>query len=82
MARPGTRASRSQGVKYGTANENIYAGTPAFGGDSVGAFTWWMNSQVHRDNILNPKSTMIGISYIYTDSSTYKGYYTLDFIGP
>jgi uncharacterized protein YkwD len=73
---------QAQGVKYKDASENIYAGNPQFGGTAQGAFNWWMNSQVHRDNILNPKSTQIGIGYIYYDGSTYKGYYTLNFMWP
>ena len=73
---------QAQGVRYHSASENIYAGDPTFGGTPQGAFAWWMNSQVHRDNILNPKSTQIGIGYAYYYGSTYKGYYTLDFIQP
>lgn len=73
---------QAQGVKYGSANENIYAGNPQFGGDATGAFAWWMNSKVHHDNIMNPASTEIGIGYVFYASSTYKAYYTLDFAGP
>ena len=60
-----------------TARENIYVGNPAFGGDAQGAFDWWMNSQIHRDNILYPSVTQIGIAYVYNAVSTYGGYYTL-----
>jgi len=60
-----------------SARENIYVGNPAFGGDAQGAFTWWMNSQIHRDNILNPHVSQIGLAYVYNAASTYGGYYTL-----
>ncbi|HVP20383.1 MAG TPA: NBR1-Ig-like domain-containing protein [Anaerolineaceae bacterium] len=73
---------KAQNYKYSYASENIYVGNPAFGGDPQGAFTWWMNSQVHRDNILSPKITEIGIGYAFYDKSTYGGYYTVDFAHP
>jgi uncharacterized protein YkwD len=60
-----------------SARENIYVGNPAFGGDAQGAFTWWMNSQIHRDNILNPNVSQVGIAYVFNPDSTYGGYYTL-----
>ncbi len=60
-----------------SARENIYVGNPAFGGDAQGAFTWWMNSQIHRDNILNPNVSQVGIAYVFNPDSTYGGYFTL-----
>ena len=71
-----------QGYAYTYAAENIYVGNPAFGGTPDGAFTWWMNSKVHRDNILSTKVTDVGIGYAYSSGSTYGGYYTLDFARP
>ncbi len=69
---------KAQGfANYVTSRENIYAGNPQFGGDANGAFTWWMNSQIHRDNILYPTVTRIGIAYVSYDKSAYGGYYTL-----
>lgn len=62
-----------------SARENIYVGNPAFGGTAQGAFTWWMNSQVHRDNILFENVTEIGIAYVYNPDSEYGGYYTTVF---
>ncbi len=73
---------QAQGYAYAYASENIYVGNPAFGGTPDGAFTWWMNSQVHRDNILSTKVTDIGIGYAFSSGSTYGGYYTLDFARP
>ncbi len=60
-----------------SARENIYVGNPAFGGDPQGAFDWWMNSKVHRENILNPNISEIGVAYFYNSESTYGGYYTM-----
>jgi len=59
------------------SEEIIYAG----GGPQV-AFDWWMNDKLHRDAILNTKSTEMGIGYAYLDSSTYGGYFTVDFASP
>lgn len=60
-----------------SARENIYVGNPDFGGTPQGAFDWWMNSKVHRENILNPNVNDIGVGYFFNSSSTYGGYYTL-----
>ncbi len=69
---------KAQGfANYVTARENIYAGTPDFGGDAKGAFTWWMNSQIHRDNILYATVTRIGIGYAFYANSDLQGYFTL-----
>jgi len=67
----------AQGYAYSTALENIVVGNPDFGGDAQYAFDWWMNSQVHRDNILNPKVTELGLGYVYNPASEYGGYFTL-----
>jgi uncharacterized protein YkwD len=73
---------RAQGYAYNDARENIYAGEPGYGGDPQGAFDWWMNSQVHRDNILNPESTEIGVGYVANPQSQYGGYFTVVFTRP
>lgn len=71
-----------KGYNAAAASENIYAGDPQYGGDAAGAMTWWLNSQVHRDNILSGKVTEIGIGYAYVSSSEYGGYFTLNFGRP
>jgi uncharacterized protein YkwD len=74
---------RNQGfANYNASRENIYVGNPAFGGDASGAFTWWMNSEIHRKTLMNPDQKLIGISYIYSDSSAYGGNYTTVFARP
>ena len=46
------------------------------------AFDWWMSDQVHRDEILNPNVTEMGIGYAYVADTAYKSYYTVDFASP
>ncbi|NPV76565.1 MAG: hypothetical protein HPY59_09360 [Anaerolineae bacterium] len=77
-----TTRIKAQEYRYSYASENIYVGNPAFGGTPQGAFTWWMNSKIHRENILSLRATEIGIAYVYNASSTYGGYYTLVFARP
>lgn len=57
--------------------ENIYAG-----GTAQDAFTWWMNDQIHKDAILEKRVTEVGIGYAYLGSSTYGGYFAIDFASP
>ena len=76
------RAQAEGYTNYTSARENIYVGAPEFGGDPNGAFTWWMNSQVHRDNILYETVTQVGIAYVYLPGSTYGGYYSVVFARP
>jgi uncharacterized protein YkwD len=57
--------------------EIIYAG-----GGPPAAFDWWMNDKLHRDAILSTKSTEMGVGYAYLSSSTYGGYFTVDFASP
>ena len=72
----------AQGYSPSYATENIYVGFPTFGGTPAGAFDWWMNSQIHRDNILNPKISEIGVGYAFNEQSDYGGYYTINFARP
>jgi uncharacterized protein YkwD len=55
-----------------SARENIKVGT-----DVQDTFNWWMGSQVHRDNILFPTVTEVGIGYVYLPGSEYGSYFTL-----
>lgn len=56
--------------------ENIAAGY-ASPGDVVAA---WMGSEGHRANILSPYYTQVGAGYAYSANSTYKHYWTLQFL--
>ena len=46
------------------------------------AFDWWMSDQIHRDEILNPNVTEIGVGYAYVQGTSAGGYYTVDFASP
>jgi len=59
------------------SEEIIYAG-----GSPQTAFNWWMSDKLHRDAILSTQSTEMGIGYAYLSSSTYGGYFTVDFASP
>jgi len=69
-------------ANYNSSRENIYVGNPTFGGTADGAFTWWWNSQIHHDNMLNPDVSQIGVAYVYDPNSEYGGYYTTVFARP
>ena len=73
---------RAQGYIFSGANENIYVGFPEFGGTAEGAVNWWMNSQVHRDNILKASNIDAGAGYVYDPNSEWGGYYTMVFARP
>jgi uncharacterized protein YkwD len=68
IAAAGYAASRASEIIYGSG----YPQT---------AFDWWMNDQVHRDEILNPYVTDMGAGYAYM-ADTAHGYYTVDFASP
>ena len=59
------------------SEEIIYAG-----GGPQAAFDWWMSDKLHRDAILSNQSSEMGIGYAYLSSSTYGGYFTVDFASP
>lgn len=71
-----------QGYPSNRARENIYAGTPGYGGDPAGALDWWLNSAVHRANILNSDVTEVGAGFVLNPASDYGGYYTVVFARP
>jgi hypothetical protein len=46
------------------------------------AFDWWMSDPTHRNEILNPNVTEMGIGYAYKADTAYGSYYTVDFASP
>lgn len=64
------------GIGYKAAGENIAAGyiTP----ESV--VEGWMNSEGHRDNIMNPEFTKIGVGYYYNSECMYVYYWSQFFL--
>jgi uncharacterized protein YkwD len=71
-----TRISKA-GYSASYSEEIIYAG-----GGPLAAFDWWMNDKLHRDAILSTKATEMGVGYAYLSTSSYGGYYTVDFASP
>jgi uncharacterized protein YkwD len=69
IAAAGYFASRSSEIIYGSG----YPQT---------AFDWWMNDQIHRDEILNPYVTELGVGYAYVKDTSAGGYYTVNFASP
>ncbi|GGE40579.1 hypothetical protein GCM10011391_19180 [Pullulanibacillus camelliae] len=66
---------KAYNISYTSAGENIAAGqkTPQE------VVTAWMNSEGHRENILNPNYTTIGVGYV--KGGSYGSYWTQEFIG-
>ena len=60
-----------------TCGENIAAGH-ATAAETVNQ---WMNSEGHRENILNPAYRELGVGYAYEDYSTYHHYWVQLFRG-
>jgi len=46
------------------------------------AFEWWMDDKPHRDALLGTDAVEMGIGYAYSASSTYGGFFTVDFASP
>ncbi|MCD4752681.1 MAG: hypothetical protein K8R40_06390 [Anaerolineaceae bacterium] len=69
------------GYSYSLASENIYAGSGSNNSASA-AFNAWMNSDDHRNNMLDSRMTHIGVGYAYAAASDYGGYVTANFGAP
>lgn len=65
------------GYSASFASEIIYSS-----GYPQTAFDWWMGDQIHRNEILNPNVTEIGVGYAYVPGTSAGGYYTVDFASP
>jgi uncharacterized protein YkwD len=69
IAAAGYAASASSGIIYGSG----YPQT---------AFDWWMSDTTHRNEILNPYVTDMGVGYAYNNQTAYGSYFTVDFASP
>lgn len=69
IAAAGYYPSRSSEIIYGS-------------GFPQTAFDWWMNDQTHRNEILSPSVTEMGIGYAYKADTSYGSYFTVDFASP
>lgn len=63
------------GISYQYAGENIAAGQMS----PQAVMDAWMNSPGHRQNIMNPNYTHIGVGYV--SGGSYKHYWTQQFVG-
>jgi uncharacterized protein YkwD len=64
----------AQGLFFTNGGETIYAG-----GDPYQAYHIWMASTVHRNIILHPAFTSLGVGVVYAQDATYDVYVTADF---
>ncbi|WP_134685729.1 SafA/ExsA family spore coat assembly protein [Brevibacillus migulae] len=67
---------RAFNISYHAAGENIAAGQRT----AAQVMQGWMNSPGHRQNILNPQYTQIGVGYV--EGGAYGVYWTQMFIRP
>ncbi len=72
----------AQGYSWSWIGENIFATSNQSASAPQSAFDWWMNSDLHRANLLSPNYTEIGIGYRYSADSSYGGYFTAVFARP
>ena len=72
---------RRQGYTFTAAAENIFAGSGSYNSPQA-AFNGWMNSDGHRENMLNAAYVDVGIGYANVPGSPYGGYFTADFGHP
>lgn len=70
----------AEGYLYSFAGENVARGYS----NPASVVTAWMNSQLHRDAILNEWFAEVGVGYIYNaeDTSGYRHYWTMNFGTP
>ena len=65
----------AQGINWWSCGENIAAGYYS----GVEAHNSWVNSSGHRDNMLTPYFTNLGVGFAYQSSATYRIYATENF---
>ncbi len=69
--------SASAGYAASSSSEIIYGS-----GYPQTAFDWWMSDTTHRNEILNPYITDMGVGYAYNSQTAYGSYFTVDFASP
>ena len=65
------------GYSWQISGENVAAGYTVGGVNDV--VVGWLNSPSHCENIMNPKFSEIGVSYIVNDNMKYNRFFTQDF---
>ncbi len=71
----------NQGYAYSVAGEDLYVGSGRYNTPEQ-AVQSWLESQGHREVLLYPDFTQVGISYRYNPNTDYGGYYTAVFAHP
>ncbi len=71
----------NQGYRYSVAGEDLYVGSGRYNTPEQ-AVQSWLDSQGHREVLLYPDFTQVGISYRYNPNTDYGGYYTAVFAHP
>lgn len=72
---------RNAGYNFTAASENLFAGNGPYD-DASYVINTWLRSTSHRENMLNPAYTEVGIGYQLNPDSTYGAYFTADFGTP
>lgn len=72
---------RNAGYNFTAASENLFAGNGPYD-DASYVINTWLRSTSHRENMLNPIYTEVGIGYQVNPASTYGAYFTADFGTP
>ena len=67
----------ASGYSSSYVEEIIYSG-----GGPQAAVSWWMSDQIHRDAILNPNATDMGVGYANFSNGAYGDYIAVDFGSP
>ncbi len=67
----------ASGYSSSYVEEIIYSG-----GSPQAAMSWWMSDQIHRDAILNPNATDMGVGYANFSNGAYGDYIAVDFGSP
>jgi len=75
---PETRVT-AQSYTASVVLENLYALSPAYGGNPQSALNWWMSDAVNKANILDSRVTEFGIAYVVSDKSLLGGYFVVVF---
>jgi len=71
----------AQGYNWSWIGENYYVTRDTTTGPQT-AFNWWMNSTLHRENILGASYTQFGVGYVYGPDSDFGGYFVVVFARP
>ena len=67
----------AQGYIFSAAGETLFAG-----GDPATCIQMWLDSPSHRETMLSPLFTQVGIGVFWYTESTYAVYVTADFGSP